>query len=426
MGTVAVVGLGYVGLPLAVEFGRVFDTIGFDVAEQKVALFRRHEDPTGEVSRQQFESANRLTVTHDAAMLKAADYVIVAVPTPVDLAHQPDFGPLLSASRSVGANLKPGAIVIYESTVYPGATEEVCIPVLEKASGLKWKKDFFVGYSPERINPGDKEHTLTRIVKVVSGDTPATLDKVGQLYEAVISAGVHRASSIKVAEAAKVIENTQRDLNIALMNELSLIFERVGIDTTEVLKAAGTKWNFLPFRPGLVGGHCIGVDPYYLTRKAEMLGYHPQVILAGRRINDGMGKFVGEQVVKRLIQNAQPVTSQAVIVLGLTFKEDVPDLRNSKVIDVIRELESYGMKVYVHDPIASPEEAMHEYGVALVPWAELPPAKAIVAAVSHAHYRSMPLDELTAKLVRGGVFADVKASYDRAKLEKLGHLVWRL
>jgi UDP-N-acetyl-D-galactosamine dehydrogenase len=426
MGTVAVVGLGYVGLPLAVEFGRVFDTIGFDVAEQKVALFRRHEDPTGEVSRQQFESADRLTVTHDAAMLKAADYVIVAVPTPVDLAHQPDFGPLLSASRSVGANLKPGAIVIYESTVYPGATEEVCIPVLEKASGLKWKKDFFVGYSPERINPGDKEHTLTRIVKVVSGDTPATLDKVGQLYEAVISAGVHRASSIKVAEAAKVIENTQRDLNIALMNELSLIFERVGIDTTEVLKAAGTKWNFLPFRPGLVGGHCIGVDPYYLTRKAEMLGYHPQVILAGRRINDGMGKFVGEQVVKRLIQNAQPVTSQAVIVLGLTFKEDVPDLRNSKVIDVIRELESYGMKVYVHDPIASPEEAMHEYGVALVPWAELPPAKAIVAAVSHAHYRSMPLDELTAKLVRGGVFADVKASYDRAKLEKLGHLVWRL
>ena len=426
MGTVAVVGLGYVGLPLAVEFGRVFDTIGFDVAEQKVALFCRHEDPTGEVSRQQFESADRLTVTHDAAMLKAADYVIVAVPTPVDLAHQPDFGPLLSASRSVGANLKPGAIVIYESTVYPGATEEVCIPVLEKASGLKWKKDFFVGYSPERINPGDKEHTLTRIVKVVSGDTPATLDKVGQLYEAVISAGVHRASSIKVAEAAKVIENTQRDLNIALMNELSLIFERVGIDTTEVLKAAGTKWNFLPFRPGLVGGHCIGVDPYYLTRKAEMLGYHPQVILAGRRINDGMGKFVGEQVVKRLIQNAQPVTSQAVIVLGLTFKEDVPDLRNSKVIDVIRELESYGMKVYVHDPIASPEEAMHEYGVALVPWAELPPAKAIVAAVSHAHYRSMPLDELTAKLVRGGVFADVKASYDRAKLEKLGHLVWRL
>jgi UDP-N-acetyl-D-galactosamine dehydrogenase len=426
MGTVAVVGLGYVGLPLAVEFGRVFDTIGFDVAEQKVALFRRHEDPTGEVSRQQFESANRLTVTHDAALLKAADYVIVAVPTPVDLAHQPDFGPLLSASRSVGANLKPGAIVIYESTVYPGATEEVCIPVLERASGLKWKKDFFVGYSPERINPGDKEHTLTRIVKVVSGDTPATLDKVGQLYEAVISAGVHRASSIKVAEAAKVIENTQRDLNIALMNELSLIFERVGIDTTEVLKAAGTKWNFLPFRPGLVGGHCIGVDPYYLTRKAEMLGYHPQVILAGRRINDGMGKFVGEQVVKRLIQNAQPVTSQAVIVLGLTFKEDVPDLRNSKVIDVIRELESYGMKVYVHDPIASPEEAMHEYGVALVPWAELPPAKAIVAAVSHAHYRSMPLDELTAKLVRGGVFADVKASYDRAKLEKLGHLVWRL
>ena len=426
MATVAVIGLGYVGLPLAVEFGRVFETIGFDLAEEKIANFRRFEDPTGEVSRDQFKAATLLTVTTDASELKRADYIVVAVPTPVDEAHQPDFTPLISSSRSAGANLKQGAVVIYESTVYPGATEEICIPILEKTSGLKWKKDFFVGYSPERINPGDKEHTLTTIVKVVAGDTPDTLEKVAQLYSAVVTAGVHRASSLQVAEAAKVIENTQRDLNIALMNELSLIFERAGIDTLEVLKAAGTKWNFLPFRPGLVGGHCIGVDPYYLTRKAEMLGYHPQVILAGRRINDGMGKFVAEQVIKRLIQQAQPVANQSVIVLGLTFKENVPDLRNSKVIDVVRELESFGLKVCVHDPIASPEEAMHEYGVKLVPFDELPPAAAMVAAVNHDWYRSLPLESLTHRLVRGGVFADVKAAYQRPSLEKLGYSVWRL
>ena len=426
MATVAVIGLGYVGLPLAVEFGRVFETIGFDLAEEKIANFRRFEDPTGEVSRDQFKAATLLTVTTDASELKRADYIVVAVPTPVDEAHQPDFTPLISASRSAGANLKQGAVVIYESTVYPGATEEVCIPIIERTSGLRWKKDFFVGYSPERINPGDKEHTLTTIVKVVAGDTPDTLEKVAQLYSAVVTAGVHRASSLQVAEAAKVIENTQRDLNIALMNELSLIFERAGIDTLEVLKAAGTKWNFLPFRPGLVGGHCIGVDPYYLTRKAEMLGYHPQVILAGRRINDGMGKFVAEQVIKRLIQQAHPVANQSVIVLGLTFKENVPDLRNSKVIDVVRELESFGLKVCVHDPIASPEEAMHEYGVKLVPFDELPPAAAIVAAVNHDWYRSLPLESLTHRLVRGGVFADVKAAYQRPELEKLGYSVWRL
>ena len=426
MATVAVIGLGYVGLPLAVEFGRVFETIGFDLAEEKIANFRRFQDPTGEVSLDQFKAAKLLTVTTDASELKRADYIVVAVPTPVDEAHQPDFNPLISASRSAGANLKQGAVVIYESTVYPGATEEICIPILESTSGLKWKKDFFVGYSPERINPGDKEHTLTTIVKVVAGDTPATLEKVAQLYSAVVTAGVHRASSLQVAEAAKVIENTQRDLNIALMNELSLIFERAGIDTAEVLKAAGTKWNFLPFRPGLVGGHCIGVDPYYLTRKAEMLGYHPQVILAGRRINDGMGKFVAEQVIKRLIQEAQPVTNHSVIVLGLTFKENVPDLRNSKVIDVVRELESFGLKVCVHDPIASPEEAMHEYGVKLVPFDELPPAVAMVAAVNHDWYGSQTLESLTHRLVRGGVFADVKAAYQRPALEKLGYSVWRL
>jgi UDP-N-acetyl-D-galactosamine dehydrogenase len=426
MTTVAVIGLGYVGLPLAVEFARVFDTIGFDLAADKVARIARGDDPTGEVTPEQFAAAKGLRVTTDAALLREADYVIVAVPTPVDDAHQPDFGPLVGASRSVGANLKHGAVIVYESTVYPGATEEVCVPELERASGRKWKKDFFVGYSPERINPGDKEHTLTRIVKVVSGDTPQTLDRVAALYEAVVTAGVHRASSIKVAEAAKVIENTQRDLNIALMNELALIFGRIGIDTMEVLKASGTKWNFLPFRPGLVGGHCIGVDPYYLTRKAEMLGYNPQVILAGRRINDGMGKFVAEQVVKRLIQQAQPVTNQSVIVLGLTFKEDVPDLRNSKVVDVIRELQSYGMKVHVHDPIAESDEAVHEYGIALTPWDELPPSKAVIAAVGHKAYRDMPLDALTAKLCAGGVFADVKSAYDRVALEKMGYSVWRL
>ncbi|MCA3179401.1 MAG: nucleotide sugar dehydrogenase [Burkholderiaceae bacterium] len=426
MTTVAVIGLGYVGLPLAVEFGRVFDTIGFDLDTQKVARIARRVDTTGEVSTEQLVAANRLRVTTDAGLLREADYVIVAVPTPVDDAHQPDFGPLVSASRSVGANLKRGAVVVYESTVYPGATEEVCVPELEKASGLKWKRDFYVGYSPERINPGDKEHTLTRIIKVVAGDSAQTLERVSLLYEAVVQAGVHRASSIMVAEAAKVIENTQRDLNIALMNELAIIFKRVGIDTAEVLKAAGTKWNFLPFRPGLVGGHCIGVDPYYLTRKAEQLGYHPQVILAGRRINDGMGKFVAEQVVKRLIQQAQPVTNQVAIVLGLTFKEDVPDLRNSKVVDIVRELRSFGMKVYVHDPIAESDHAEHEYGIALAPWAELPPAVAIVAAVGHQAYREMSLDALTAKLARGGVFADVKSAYDRAALEKLGYSVWRL
>jgi len=426
MTTVAVIGLGYVGLPLAVEFGRHFDTIGFDLSEQKIQHYRRGEDPTGEVSREQFEQASRLTVTNDPARLKAADFVIVAVPTPVDDGHQPDFKPLVSASESAGRNLKPGAIVVYESTVYPGATEEICIPVLEKHSGLKWKQGFFVGYSPERINPGDKEHTLTRIVKVVSGDTPDTLEKVAALYGAVITAGVHKASSIKVAEAAKVIENTQRDLNIALINELALIFDRIGIDTLEVLKAAGTKWNFLPFRPGLVGGHCIGVDPYYLTHKAEMLGYHPQVILAGRRINDGMGKHVAEQTIKRLIQADLPVRDQSVIVLGLTFKENVPDLRNSKVIDIVRELKSFGVKVAIHDPIAESDEAMHEYGVALTPWEHLPKANAMVAAVSHHEFVSRPVGDYAAKLAAGGLFVDVKCAHDPAALRAAGLSVWRL
>jgi len=426
MATVAVVGLGYVGLPLAVEFARIHPTIGFDLSEAKIENFRRFSDPTGEVSREQFEQARHLMVTSDPSRLADADFIVVAVPTPVDDAHQPDFTPLISASRTVGTHMKRGAIVIYESTVYPGATEEECIPVLEKHSGMKWMADFHVGYSPERINPGDKEHTLTRIVKVVSGDDAATLQAVSDLYSSVITAGVHRASSIKVAEAAKVIENTQRDLNIALMNELALIFERIGIDTLEVLQAAGTKWNFLPFRPGLVGGHCIGVDPYYLTHKADKLGYHPQVILAGRRINDGMGKFIAEQVVKRMIHAGSAVKDAPVIVLGLTFKEDVPDLRNSKVIDVVRELEAYGARVFIHDPTADADEAMHEYGVTLTPWEDLPRTDAIVAAVAHRHYTSMPVPQLAAKLAPGGLFADVKGAFDRAALQAAGFGVWRL
>jgi UDP-N-acetyl-D-galactosamine dehydrogenase len=326
----------------------------------------------------------------------------------------------------VGSNLKRGATVVFESTVYPGATEEVCIPILEKHSGLKWREDFFVGYSPERINPGDKKHTLTTVVKVVSGDSPQTLDLVAAMYGSIVDAGVYKANSIKVAEAAKVIENTQRDLNIALVNELSLIFHRMGIDTLDVLKAAGTKWNFLPFRPGLVGGHCIGVDPYYLTHKAEMLGYHPQVILAGRRINDGMGKYVAEQTVKCMINAGQPVKRGDAIVLGLTFKEDCPDLRNSKVIDVIRELQTYGLTVHVHDPVASATEALREYGVELVEWNDLPVAGAIVAAVSHRSLVEMPASQVLSKLAPGGVYADVKCTADVEGLQAGGATVWRL
>jgi UDP-N-acetyl-D-galactosamine dehydrogenase len=426
MEVVAVVGLGYVGLPLAVEFGKKMRTIGFDLSQAKVDAYRRHVDPTGEVSTEDLKAAQQLEVTTDPARLKEASCIIVAVPTPIDAAHQPDFSPLIGASLSVGRNLARGAVVVYESTVYPGATEEVCIPLLERESGLKWRRDFAVGYSPERINPGDKEHTLTRIVKVVSGDSPETLERVARVYEAVVTAGVHRASSIKVAEAAKVIENTQRDLNIALMNELALIFHRIGIDTMEVLQAAGTKWNFLPFRPGLVGGHCIGVDPYYLTHKADMLGYHPQVILAGRRINDGMGHFVAQETVKQLIQAGSSVKDAEVVVLGLTFKENCPDLRNSRVIDIVRELESFGVRVSVHDPLADKDEAMHEYGVELKDWEALPRADAIVAAVAHDALRRRPVDDVAGRLRPGGVYVDVKCQADAAALRARGLRVWRL
>ena len=322
--------------------------------------------------------------------------------------------------------MKAGTTVVFESTVYPGATEELCVPVIERHSGMKWQRDFFVGYSPERINPGDREHTLTRITKVVSGDTPETLERVAGMYGSIITAGVHRASSIKVAEAAKVIENTQRDLNIALMNELSLIFHRIGIDTLEVLETAGTKWNFLPFRPGLVGGHCIGVDPYYLTHKADTLGYHPQVILAGRRINDGMGKYIADETVKQLVRAGVAVSGSHINVLGLTFKENCPDLRNSRVIDVVRELESFGAIVHVHDPVADADEARHEYGVALEAWERMPRGEAIVAAVAHRVFRERPPDELLAKLVPNGLFVDVKCLWDAAALRARGVSVWRL
>jgi UDP-N-acetyl-D-glucosamine/UDP-N-acetyl-D-galactosamine dehydrogenase len=424
--TVGIVGLGYVGLPLAVEFGKKFRTIGFDLAQDKVAAYRRRVDPTGEVDAEDFKAASKLEVTDNPRALREADFIIVAVPTPVDEAHNPDFGPLVGASSSVGKNLTRGATVVFESTVYPGATEEVCIPVLERESGMKWKKDFFVGYSPERINPGDKQHTLTRIVKVVAGDTPQTLARVAEVYGSVVSAGVHRASSIKVAEAAKVIENTQRDLNIALVNELALIFHEIGIDTVEVLEAAGTKWNFLPFRPGLVGGHCIGVDPYYLTYKAETLGYHPQVILSGRKINDGMGKYVAEQTIKRMILRGFAVNRESVVVLGLTFKEDVPDTRNSRVVDVVRELQSFGANVFVHDPIASPEEAQREYGIRLTEWDELPRAAAMVAAVSHRQFKERSMEQVLAKLVPNGIFVDVKNQADAPGLRERGIDVWRL
>jgi len=424
---IAVVGLGYVGLPLAVEFGKKIDVTGYDLSESKIESYRRFIDPTNEISTEELRAAVHLHATNDPAALSEADYIIVAVPTPVDNAYQPDFSPLISSSTTVGRNMKRGAIVIYESTVYPGATEEICIPVLEKESGFKWKEDFHVGYSPERVNPGDKERTITKIVKVVSGDDDDTLEKVANLYELVIEAGVHRATSIKVAEAAKVIENTQRDLNIALMNELSIIFGKMQIDTLEVLQAAGTKWNFLPFRPGLVGGHCIGVDPYYLTHKAEMLGYHPQVILAGRRINDGMASYVSKQTIRQMILSDSVIKGAKVIVLGLTFKENCSDLRNSKIADLISELESFGCNLFVHDPLAGAVDAQHEYGITLNPWEKLPRnVDAVVAAVSHREYLKMPLHEITGLIKSGGVFVDIKSAYDPTAIRNAGFRLWRM
>jgi len=410
MTTLAVIGLGYVGLPLVVEFGKRIRTIGFDIALAKVAACQRGTDPSRELPDSALAEARHAVYTADGAMLAEADIIIVAVPTPVDEAHIPDFRPLIGASTSAGRHLKKGAIVVYESTVYPGATEEVCIPVLERESGLKWKQDFFVGYSPERINPGDKEHTLTKILKIVSGDTAETLDKVARLYELIVEPGVHRASSIKAAEAAKVIENTQRDLNIALMNELAIIFDKLGIDTSEVLEAAGTKWNFLKFKPGLVGGHCIGVDPYYLTHKADMLGYHPQVILAGRRINDSMASHVADQVIKLMLRKNLPVLGSKVLVLGLTFKENCPDVRNTKVVDIVKALQGYNTQVDIFDPWIDVAEAEHEYGLRCL--TKVPQAgqyAAVILAVGHQQFMELGETGLKAFGAPNAVMFDVKS-----------------
>jgi UDP-N-acetyl-D-glucosamine/UDP-N-acetyl-D-galactosamine dehydrogenase len=423
---IAVVGLGYVGLPLAIHFGEKYSTVGFDLKSSIVDNCRVHRDPTGEVSQEEFQRAVKFTATTDPQMMGDADFIIVAVPTPIDHAKRPDLTPVEGAARTVGRVMKKGAIVIFESTVYPGVTEDVCVPILEQESGMTWKRDFHVGYSPERINPGDKEHTLTRIVKVVSGDDEPTLEKVADLYESIVTAGVHRTKNIKEAEAAKVIENTQRDLNIALMNELALIFDRLGIDTKNVLAAAGSKWNFLKFSPGLVGGHCIGVDPYYLTFKAESLGYNPQIILAGRRINDNMGRFVVEKTVKMMIAQGQPIKNTRVGILGLTFKEDCPDLRNTRVVDIIAEFESYGCDVVVHDPMADPEEAKKYYGVELCSWEALTNLGAVIMAVPHAAYREKTVADLVSTLGQGGCLIDVKSALDMDAVNKAGVPFWRL
>lgn len=432
--TVGIVGLGYVGLPLAVAFGAKTRTIGFDLNERKLEQYRQGVDPTGEVGGDKLKSASRLEFTSDPSLLAEASVIIVVVPTPIDQAQRPDLSPLESASRTVGRVMRPGTIVVYESTVYPGCTEEVCVPILEAESGLKWAgranvrdgEGFNIGYSPERINPGDQVHRLETITKIVAGDTPPTLDRLAALYGSVVEAGIHRAANVKVAEAAKVIENTQRDLNIALMNELALIFHKLEIDTLDVLEAAGTKWNFLPFRPGLVGGHCIGVDPYYLTYKAQSVGFHPQVVLGGRQTNDGMGKFIAEQTIKELARHGHPVSGAKVTVLGLTFKENCPDLRNSRVVDIVRELQDYCCKVSVHDPLANSGEADEEYGIALTDFSELPPAHAVILAVPHQEYLALGLDAVLPLLAQGGVVLDVKSVLDRQRAVELGLRLWRL
>ena len=423
---IAVVGLGYVGLPLAIEFGKKYVTTGYDHSADKINNYKSHIDPNGQINTEQFKLATKLSVSSDAVGLREADVIVVAVPTPVDEFNVPDMTPLVKASTFVGGRMKKGVVVVYESTVYPGATEEVCVPLLEEQSGMRWREDFNVGYSPERVNPGDTERTITRIVKVVSGDTSETLEMIGDLYESIISAGVCRVADIRVAEAAKVIENVQRDLNIALMNELAMVFNVMGIDTAEVLAAAGTKWNFLPFRPGLVGGHCIGVDPYYLTHKAQMLGFSPKVILSGREVNDGMATYVGQQIINKILECGDSASGARVTILGLTFKENCPDLRNSKVVDLISYLDKFGCDVSIHDSIANDKEAKSEYGLTLNEWDDLPPADALVVAVSHKEYLNMSLTELLEKLKPGGIFIDVKSQFPKVDVENRGFSVWRL
>ena len=409
----AIIGLGYVGLPLALAFAKKFpDTIGFDIKQSRIDELKRGIDTTREVESDTLLSSTiHLTASPEA--LQGVDVFIIAVPTPIDPSNRPDLTPIIKSSETVGKHIAKGAIVVYESTVYPGVTEEICGPILARTSGLTQGVDFKLGYSPERINPGDKLHTLSKIVKVVSGEDAATLNTLADLYGAIIEAGIHRAQSIKVAEAAKVIENTQRDLNIALMNELALIFDRMGIRTQDVLAAARTKWNFLPYEPGLVGGHCISVDPYYLTTKAEELGYHPQVILAGRRINSGMGAFIAQKLIKMLVAADKPVKNARVAILGMSFKENVPDLRNSRTADIYHELRAFGISPIVHDPLADTEECLHEYGIHLSQWEEIRDLDAIVCAVRHDFYKLQPLAD---KLRTGGVLVDVKSAIDPATL----------
>ena len=425
--TVTVVGLGYVGLPLALAFGRVMPTYGYDVSVEKIEAYRRNVDPCGEMSKDAFQSSKLIEYSNSAEVINKGDFIVVAVPTPIDQGNQPDLTATLGACRAVATHMKRGAIVIFESTVYPGVTEDECIPVLEAVSGMRCGEDFKVGYSPERINPGDKVHTLEKIVKVVAAQDQGSLQQVAWLYEQVIEAGVHRAPNIKVAEASKVIENTQRDLNIALMNELALICQRLGIDTQDVLDAAGSKWNFLPFRPGLVGGHCIGVDPYYLVQKAERLGYHPDVIMAGRRINQGMGQFIASATVKQLAKSEKPVHGAHVLLMGLTFKEDCADLRNSRVIDVIDGLKEYGIRVSVWDPIANADEALLEYGVELITLEDVSDVDGIVVCVAHQQIIELDLSTLICQTTPGRApFIDVKSVFDRTELKKMGFNVWRL
>ena len=425
--TIAVIGLGYVGLPLAVEFGKVRPVIGFDINKRRIDELKAGEDHTLECTPAQLKEAVQLQYSNQLGDLHNCQIFIVTVPTPVDTANRPDMTPLVKASETVGKVLKLGDIVIYESTVYPGATEEVCVPVLEKISGLKFNQDFCCGYSPERINPGDKVNTLTTIKKITSGSTPAVADEVDRLYNTIIKAGTWKASSLKVAEAAKVIENSQRDLNIAFVNELSVIFELIGIDTLEVLEAAGSKWNFLPFRPGMVGGHCIGVDPYYLTHKAEELGYHPQVILAGRRINDNMARFAAQEVIKRMLQNGINVAKSTVGVMGITFKENCPDIRNSKVVDLIDELTSWGVNVKVADPWADAEEVKAEYGITPSEINENNKVDALVVAVGHKNFRDLSPKNLKAFYQSSPpVLADLKSIYKKSECLDLGFIVYRL
>ncbi len=422
---ISVIGLGYVGLPLAVAFGLKDQVIGFDIDGKRIAELKNAIDRTKEVTNKELEKTNILFTSNIDDVVRA-DFHIVAVPTPVDDAHVPDLTPLEMVSQTLGKVLKTGDVVVYESTVYPGVTEEICIPILENVSGLKCGVDFSVGYSPERINPGDKERTFTNILKIVSGQDNVTLDIIADVYSSVVVAGVHKASSIKVAEAAKVIENTQRDLNIALMNELAIIFERMNIDTTEVLEAAGTKWNFLPFKPGLVGGHCIGVDPYYLTHKAEKLGYIPQVIHAGRRINDNMGRFIARKGIKLLMQQGHNMQNLNVAVLGFTFKENCPDVRNTRAVDLVREFEDYGAKVFVVDPVADSIAVKDEYGIQLTDFNNLEKVSILVVAVGHDTFKNIKLNEITSKVEMGGVILDVKAILPKDDLISNGYRLWRL